>query len=187
MEEAEPIKIYYDTEFLENGETIRLISIGMLREDGKTLYRVVKDYKLLLDAAENPWIKKNVLSSLPVTYERFSGIPLWDELHGHFDRRILTDRKIIAEDVKRFVLDTPDPELWAYYAAYDHVAICQLFGRMLDLPSGFPMYTRDLKQEIMRLGNPRVPEQESGNHNALEDARWNKMTYEYLMNLQKRI
>jgi hypothetical protein len=49
------------------------------------------------------------------------------------------------------------------------------------------MYTRDLKQEIMRLGNPRVPEQESGNHNALEDARWNKMTYEYLMNLQKRI
>jgi hypothetical protein len=184
MEEAEPIKIYYDTEFLENGETIRLISIGMIREDGKTLYRVTDNHELVKDAGMHLWLHQNVVRQLPYYY---TGNGNFSADERHEDYSSIASRKTIAEDVKRFVLDTPDPELWAYYAAYDHVAICQLFGRMLDLPSGFPMYTRDLKQEIMRLGNPRVPEQESGNHNALEDARWNKMTYEYLMNLQKRI
>jgi hypothetical protein len=41
----------------------------------------------------------------------------------------------------------------------------------------------DIKQEIMRLGNPRVPEQAEGLHNALSDAQWNKETYEYLQQL----
>jgi hypothetical protein len=30
------MKIWFDTEFYENGETIKLISIGMVREDGAT-------------------------------------------------------------------------------------------------------------------------------------------------------
>ena len=33
------------------------------------------------------------------------------------------------------------------------------------------MWTNDLKQECERVGNPRMPEQESGEHNALADAR----------------
>lgn len=37
-------------------------------------------------------------------------------------------------------------ELYGYYSSYDHVALCWLFGKMIDLPKGFPMYTRDLKQ-----------------------------------------
>lgn len=35
---------------------------------------------------------------------------------------------------------------YGYYSAYDHVALCWLFGKMIDLPKGFPMYTNDLKQ-----------------------------------------
>lgn len=38
------------------------------------------------------------------------------------------------------------PEFYGYYSAYDHVLLCSLFGRMIDLPKGFPMYTIDLKQ-----------------------------------------
>lgn len=38
--------------------------------------------------------------------------------------------------------------LFGYYSAYDHVALCWLFGKMIDLPKGFPMYTIDLKQEL---------------------------------------
>lgn len=38
------------------------------------------------------------------------------------------------------------PEFYTYYGAYDHVAFCWLFGKMIDLPKGFPMYTIDLKQ-----------------------------------------
>lgn len=40
------------------------------------------------------------------------------------------------------------PAFYGYYSAYDHVVFCWLFGRMIDLPTGFPMYTRDLKQML---------------------------------------
>lgn len=176
------MKIFYDTEFLENGSTIRLISIGMVREDGKGIYRVVYDYSLAKDMFYHPWLKANVAPSLP--YEMTEdGVAL---NHGHLDYSSVMSRSEIAEDVKRFVLDTPNPELWAYYSAYDHVALCQLYGRMLDLPSGFPMFSYDLKAEIMRLGNPRVPEQATGAHNAYMDALWNKETYEYLQGYRPR-
>jgi hypothetical protein len=185
------VKIYFDTEFLEDGTTIRLISIGLIREDGKSLYRIVNDDQVLIDAWKHPWLKANVLSSLPISTEyqmadldgTFQDILVWESHDPDF--KYVKSREAIAEDVKRFVLDTPNPELWAYYSAYDHVALCQLYGRMLDLPTGFPMYTNDLKSEIVRLGSPRVPEQSEGLHNALSDAVWNKETSEYLERIGK--
>ncbi len=169
------MRVYYDTEFLENGSTIRLISIGMIREDGKRLYRVVKDYPLIVAASNHPWLRANVLTNLPVTYDFFTGKPLWDDHHKDSDYRTLTDKETVADDVTEFLLDTPDLELWAYYAAYDHVALCQLFGTMMDLPEGIPMYTNDIKQEYFRrYGSQHVTlVQTSGEHNALEDAKHN--------------
>lgn len=40
------------------------------------------------------------------------------------------------------------PEFYTYYGAYDWVVLCWLFGKMINLPKGFPMYTHDLKQLI---------------------------------------
>lgn len=40
------------------------------------------------------------------------------------------------------------PTFYGYYCDYDWVVFCWLFGRMIDLPSGFPMYCIDLKQEL---------------------------------------
>lgn len=40
------------------------------------------------------------------------------------------------------------PTFYAYYADYDWVAFCWLFGNMMDLPKGFPMYCNDLKQML---------------------------------------
>ncbi len=82
--------------------------------------------------------------------------------------------------MRDFILATPDPQLWAWYGAYDHVVYAQLFGRMIDLPDGLPRFTCDLKQEAERLGNPRVPEQETGQHDALEDARHNRVIAQFL-------
>ncbi len=88
----------------------------------------------------------------------------------------------IAYDVKEFCnpkkYDTP--EFWGYYADYDWVAFCQLFGTMMDLPKGFPMYCNDIKQLSHQLGNPKLPEQDSSEHHALADARWNKKAWEFL-------
>lgn len=44
--------------------------------------------------------------------------------------------------------NTKEPEFYAYYASYDWVSFCWIFGRMLDLPKDFPMYCKDLKQML---------------------------------------
>jgi hypothetical protein len=52
---------------------------------------------------------------------------------------------------------------------------------MMDLPDGIPMYTKDIKQLCDSVGNPKLPEQGKGEHNALDDARWNMKAYKYLL------
>lgn len=39
-----------------------------------------------------------------------------------------------------------NPEFYSYFGDYDWVTFCWLFGKMIDLPKGFPMYSKDLKQ-----------------------------------------
>lgn len=63
---------------------------------------------------------------------------------------------------------------------YDWIALCQLFGPMIALPKRFPMFAMDLKQLAVSLGDPRLPKQASGEHNALCDARWNRDTHAFL-------
>lgn len=75
---------------------------------------------------------------------------------------------------------TDKPELWAYYADYDWVVLCQLFGTMMDLPNGWPMYCRDVKQLCDELGNPKLPEQGKSEHHALADARWTRQAWAFL-------
>jgi hypothetical protein len=127
-------------------------------------------------------LRKNVVPSLPVLVDS-NGDLEWNGSHP--DWRNVKKISDIATDVRQFITDTKNPELWAYYAAYDHVALCQLWGTMVKLPHGVPMWTNDLKQELVRLGSPWVPEQVEGAHNALSDARWNKETHEYLQRLQE--
>jgi hypothetical protein len=51
---------------------------------------------------------------------------------------------------------------------------------MIDLPSGFPMYINDIKQWCKQLGNPKLPNLGEGEHHALNDARWNKIAWQFL-------
>src|SRR5690242_13046005 len=124
------MKIFYDCEFIEDGHTIQLLSIGMIREDGKSYYGVIADPFLVTQAARDSWLEKNVVSQLP--YKRYGDT--WDFDAGHEDYKSLKFRWVIREEVKKFIMDTSNPELWAYYGAYDHVVLCQLFGRMIELP-----------------------------------------------------
>ena len=169
------MRVYYDTEFLEDGRTIELISIGLVTEDGREYYAVNQDmpWRRIL---RHDWLRANVVPSLPVM--RHDGIrpfrkPFLDRAHPD-----VKSRGLIADEVRAFLQATPDVELWASYGAYDHVVLCQLWGSMVDLPDGVPMYTHDLQQEVDRLGNPPVPEQADGHHNALADARHVKVMAE---------
>ena len=60
-------------------------------------------------------------------------------------------------------IKTTNMKLYGYYSAYDHVALCWLFGKMINLPSGFPMYTIDLKQILdEKVSNMEFKKQLSG-------------------------
>lgn len=157
------MKFFLDTEFIERGpyHPVTLISIGIVSEEGDKLYAVSSEFDSN-DASQ--WVKDNVLSHIPAEEPRFR----LDE---------------IARQVKSFVRQlSPNakPEFWGYYADYDWVVFAQIFGTMMDLPKEWPMYCRDLKQWCDDLGNPQLPEQSSTEHNALNDAQWSKIVYEFL-------
>lgn len=165
-------RIFYDTEFIEDGRAIDLISIGMVREDtGAELYLVNSDMPVRR-IRKHPWLMANVVPGLPKAYGDFRNAMPRRWLFHYGDQRV-QPLKVIAKCVRHFVTDTPDPQLWAWYGAYDHVVLAQLFGSMIDLPDGIPMWTNDLRQEAERLGNPPLPEQAAGVHNALADAKHN--------------
>jgi hypothetical protein len=160
--------IAMDTEFVEDGKTIKLLSIGLVAEDGAELYRICADPYAMDAAMRHPWVRENVLPSLPVTMA--DGWYRWDE--GHPDFAAVWLRNTVAEDVKNFIRTTEQPVLYADYGAYDHVALAQLFGPMIDLPVGIPMWTADLRQEWARAGKPELPSLPGvTGHNALSDAR----------------
>lgn len=145
--------IYFDTEFIDDGKTIELISIGMVRADGAWLYMENKECDL---SGADPWILENVVP----------------KLHGK-----AVSYAEIGRQVQDFV--GPNPTFWAYYPSYDWVALCQLYGRMLDIPKGWPKYCLDVKQEAVRLGITSLPKQTTPEHHALNDALWTKQAYEY--------
>lgn len=156
------MKYFIDTEFIERGPEfpITLISIGIVADNGSTLYLVSSDFN---ENDCNDWVKANVLPHL-----------------GDYPRGHLWS---IAEGIREWIeIQSGDskPEFWGYYCDYDWVVFCQMFGTMMDLPSGWPMYCRDLKQLCDDRGNPELPRQESTEHNALADALWNLQVYKFL-------
>ncbi len=160
-------RFFYDTEFIEYPGCIDLISIGIVDSKGCEFYAISTEFDR---TKASGWVKKNVLSKLPLYKNKYPWM----------------DRKEIKKKLLAFLIPSEkDPiELWAYYADYDHVALCWLFGTMMDLPKGMPMYTRDIKQLCDFLGNPKLPNQDVGEHNAIDDAKWNKKAFEFLTKIK---
>lgn len=167
-------KYFVDTEFIEYPSTIDLISIGIVDEDGKQFYRVNKEANL--DQASK-WVIDNVLTLMP---EYNTMINSFMNINPH----VLKTRKQIALDILNFI-DGNKPEFWGYYCDYDWVVFCWLFGPMVKLPNNFPMYCKDLKQWADRL-NVDLTSCEILNHNALDDALWNKELYKALSDVEQQ-
>ena len=150
------MRYFYDTEFIEDGRTIELISIGVAAEDGREYYAVSTEFD---PERAGSWVRANVLPKLPPPASQ-----LW------------RSRRQIRADLEAFFgvfnVDRADPiELWAWVGAYDHVALCQLWGTMPGLPQAIPRFTRELRQFWEDRGSPRMPPRPRGVHDALVDAR----------------
>jgi hypothetical protein len=155
MASVPPSRYFYDCEFIEDGATIELISIAFVDESGeRELYLVSTEFD---PERAGPWVRRNVLDKLPS--------PSSDAWQS---------REMIRERVLQFLTaDGRQPELWAWYAAYDHVVLCQLWGTMPQLPRALPRFTRDLRQLWQEAGSPRFPAEPADAHDALADARFN--------------
>lgn len=177
------MRYFYDCEFHEDGKTIDLISIGIVAEDGREYYAVSSEFDTRRVAA-NDWLMDNVMTSIPHTkfvVADFEGAPVLRDIYPW--GKDVKSRLQIRTDIEQFTHGTY-PEFWAWYSAYDHVCLAQLFGRMVDLPRDYPMLTLDIKQLHKQMGSPEMPKQPSGLHNALDDARWNVVRYNYLQGLR---
>lgn len=161
-------------------------------------------YKELLKRENNSNVKGNYMFgfNLPVikydfTYKNFKRLIY---KYGKSNKQIAEEVKVFCtgdilsiEKAKYYEVQHRPCKFYAYYADYDWVAFCWLFGKMIDLPNGFSMYCRDLKQildekemarqdgtDMVELRNlPTYPKQEN-EHNALDDAKWNFKLFQFL-------
>jgi hypothetical protein len=183
------MRYFIDTEFIENGRTIDLISVAICAEDGREYY-AQRDRAPFKDAGD--FVARNVLPHL----EHFD--------LGKRERSCRRGEGVVIRGVKytamccgpngfatsppcpwRAPRDLMDdilafcdparhgpPEFWGYYAAYDWVALCQLFGTMDDLPRGWPMYCHDYRAWLDEHALEHIKQPPDSPHHALSDARW---------------
>lgn len=153
------MRIWFDTEFIEDGKTIDLISIGLIREDGFTYYAELAEADL---SKASEWVQQNVLPHLSGRKK---------------------SRSVVSAEIVEFA--GWNPEFWGYFAAYDWVALCQLYGGMMQLPKReeWPQFCLDVNQLRRSLGNPELPKQTSIEHNALADAKWTRAAWKCLASM----
>jgi hypothetical protein len=147
-------RYFYDCEFIEDGLTIDLVSIGVVDEAGREFYAVSTEFD---PTRAITWVRRNVLDKLPPPAD-----PAW------------RSRERIRADLLAFLTEPGEEiELWAWYAAYDHVVVCQLWGSMPALPRAIPRFTNELRQRWDDVGRPPLPAAPPDQHDALADARHN--------------
>lgn len=168
-----------------------------------------------IDSTSTVIINGKNFSEYNFTYSNFKRLI---EKYGKTNKEIAEEIKSFCEKTKfeekedgRYIIGTDisnatkkgnivwdKPNFYAYYADYDWVVFCQLFGNMMNLPQGFPMYCIDLKQiydqtkyevseDIEMWGkelkkHPNYPKQ-TNEHNALADAEWNQKLHKFLNNI----
>ncbi len=134
---------FYDCEFLQTPrQTLDLVSIGVVSEDGRRSYYAVSTAFDERDAL--PWVRTHVLSHLTSPSDRAWKSP-----------------RTIREDLETLLCQDTDgagapveAELWAWMGAYDHVVLCNLWGTMPELHPLMPRYTRDVRQLWEAKGSP---------------------------------
>jgi hypothetical protein len=191
---------------------IDLISVGIVREDGASYYAISKDFDLKA-VWNNPdtWVRENVLRKIHKELVKQQSVfakthyyRLFEEFSFKSMKNLICwhgkSNKEVATEILRFMGFYPtsvqqkitwktadnDIRVYGYFADYDWVLFCSLFGRMIDLPKGMPFYCLDLKQMMYERGLSQEWKHEhcpdsANEHNALADARWNMKLYDEII------
>jgi len=199
------MKYYLDTEFAEIRGSMKLISIGIISSEGNTFYAENSCFDI--DDA-NDWVKDNVIPKLKWheniestkghnnisndTFDNTGEDVLFPEFGIRRKWEVYGSPQVIRDSLKAF-FELPqekdevdfERQFYAYYSAYDWVVFCWIFGTMMDLPQGMPMFCHDLKPMMdvaCEKYNMLKPDDPKDEHNALYDAIWNKELHEKIEN-----
>lgn len=172
------MKIYFDCEFMESGAdcTLYPLSLAFVASNDNALYVVISDADR---SFANEFVVESVLPflDLPPTADftmALDNLGPVGEVHGNITyvrAPRLAAGALIADWVAQ---QTPTPEFWAWYAAYDWVVLCQLHGSMVNLPDNWPRFVRDLRQLTGGINWPPIADVDAPEglpeHHALADA-----------------
>ena len=126
------MKYAIDTEFIDTSTCSELISLGIVAEDGRTLY-----FEFHFPEEElTPWLRENVVPHL-------NGEPVL--FHEAADAIL----EFIGKD---------QPEFWCYYLAHDWYWFTRVFGGFMNMPQHWPQRPRELADYITSLPNVAGPE-----------------------------
>lgn len=141
-----------------------------------------------------------ITADMKFTYRNFRDLI---RSYGKSNKEIATEVEAFCNSVSTNISVIHSTDAWwrakhkfyGYYADYDWVVFCWLFGNMVGLPRHFPMHCIDLKQSFDGIQNhlrdrnpdpnidlktlPEYPKQKN-EHNALADAKWNLELYKFL-------
>jgi hypothetical protein len=236
------MKYFIDTEFHEYERkpywskpvnTIELISIGIISEDGREYYAISKNFNIKA-AWNNEWLRENVLKGIwkelyekeryvreyhwnliEFSYKGLKNLIQWnsksnkqiaEEIFEFVNPKVKSNTEEWTKHLNKFKIlatENQNVQFYGYYSDYDWVVFCRLFGRMIDLPKGFPIYCIDLKQILdekaskgYRFGENSSLEEclnyykqkdtypkQTNEHNALADATWNYELYKFLQTI----
>lgn len=119
-------KIFYDTEFTGLHQKTTLISIGFVSECGKTFYAEFIDYD---KEQVEVWVQLNVINNLLYNLRSADVI---DEDMDNF--RMKGNTYFIAKELKRWLEQFGEVEIWSDCLSYDWVLFCNLFGEAFNIP-----------------------------------------------------
>ncbi len=130
-------KIFLDTEFIDTGKEIILVSIGLEREDGERYYAEPREANL---SEASDWVHEHVIRYMDSWFD----VESTDDLDTAHVRWLETTkpRRQSAAEIVEFVGE--EPTFYAYYDHYDWVVLSQLYGPLTDRPDGWPMRCIDL-------------------------------------------
>lgn len=214
---------------------IDLISISIVAEDGREYSAISKEYnynhadkwvkenviiplylKTVPDGSkftEMNFNKSYGISNAQIAKDIFSFVnpqindgDYTAEIESGYFQALHNMQYLPADKKNRYARVRAQPEFYGYYCDYDWVLFCSLYGRMIDLPEGYPMYCRDVKQLVDEWVIRSIPSfvkhaggrpvtfdegltalkrdpnypQNDQEHNSIADARWIHELYKFI-------
>ena len=185
------MKVFFDTEFTGLHQNTKLISIGLIDENGNTFYAESCDFMTgYADESDQQWAEIYIIPRLKFYGKEGKG---YNNVHMGAEKTEVFGETTVIRDSLIEWLNGHDQqhEVWSDCLAYDWVLFNQLFGHAFNLPNSVYYIPFDICTLMKIKGiDPDINREEfaemtkgAGKHNALWDAKVIRACYEKLQSI----